>query len=392
MSKFVEHPLIKQNQVQLRIYQQVLYAEAVKSNTIIILPTGLGKTIIMVMLAARFLHKFPSQQVVLLAPTRPLVDQHLDTFQGMLNIDPDEILILSGNTPPAKRNQLWYHAKLIIATPQTLRNDIISGICNLENISLLCLDEVHRAIGDDPYVLSAQQFLLKNPQGRLLGITASPGNEEKLKQIIQNTGITNIQYMDENNPQVKPYTHETEETWLYVDLPVEFKHISDHLKAYTRQNLKILKDQKIIKSSQIIKNPKRDLVNLPKVINRMRNEIEDHEFYDAMSAYGQLMLVSQALEMLETQGLEILNAYLSSKNEEYEKTKRNSLKKFLFNSTILKIKEETHALLNDGVKHPKLEQLKKIVLNELNSNNESRILIFANYKATINFIVKELSQ
>ena len=206
MSDYIKHPMIKPNKIQSRVYQQILFSEAVKQDTIIILPTGLGKTVIMILAIAHFLRKFDGK-VVVTAPTRPLVDQHYNSFIDMLDILEDDISIISGGSPPKKRSLMWHRSKILIATPQTLRNDIISGICNLKEISLMCFDEVHRAIGDDPYVLSAEQYQLKNPNGRVIGFTASPKDKDKLREIVKNLKVRNIKFMNEEDPKVKKYIH-----------------------------------------------------------------------------------------------------------------------------------------------------------------------------------------
>jgi Fanconi anemia group M protein len=391
VSEFIEHPLIKPKKIQSRIYQQVLYAESMKSNTLIILPTGMGKTIVMVMVAANFLSKDTKKQVVIIAPTRPLVDQHSTTLKDKLNINPDLITIISGHTPPQKRKDLWDAAQVLIATPQTIRNDIVSGICELSRISLLCVDEAHRAVGDDPYVLPVQQYLRQNPKGRIIGFTASPGNKEKLKEVVHNIGITNIQYMDETSPQVKPYTHQIDENWIHIELPPEFVTISNLLKSYMQEHLKLLKQIGVIKSSQIVKNSKKDLVKLPAQLNSSRDELGETDFFSGMRSYGQLMLVSQGLEMLETQGLVTAKAFFDAKIDEVERSNKSSLKYFLSQSVIKEAIIEVDALVANRFIHPKLTKLKEIITQELSRGEDSRILVFTNYKATTNYLVAELN-
>ena len=63
-----------------REYQQKIFETAVKKNTLVVLPTGLGKTLIALLLAKERLNKFPNSKIVFLAPTRPLVEQHFSYF------------------------------------------------------------------------------------------------------------------------------------------------------------------------------------------------------------------------------------------------------------------------------------------------------------------------
>ena len=47
MAHYIDHPLIKSNAIEARLYQQVLAADVLKKgNTMIVAPTALGKTIV----------------------------------------------------------------------------------------------------------------------------------------------------------------------------------------------------------------------------------------------------------------------------------------------------------------------------------------------------------
>ena len=74
--------------------------------------------------------------------------------------------IFSGMVRPAKREELWKKSKIIFSTPQGLENDIISKRINLEEVSLLGIDEAHHAVGDYSYVFVAKQYqkLAKYPK------------------------------------------------------------------------------------------------------------------------------------------------------------------------------------------------------------------------------------
>ena len=69
----------------------------------------------------------------------------------------DEYVLFTGSVPPAKRQELWSQSRLIFSTPQTIENDVLSNKISLEDVSLLVIDEAHRATGDYAYV-----FLTKN--------------------------------------------------------------------------------------------------------------------------------------------------------------------------------------------------------------------------------------
>ena len=94
-------------------------------NTLVILPTGLGKTLIAVFAIAKALHE--GKSAILLAPTKPLSEQHYKTLSDLLNVDKDIVLLLTGALSGKKREELESHARVIAATPQTVANDLQEG-------------------------------------------------------------------------------------------------------------------------------------------------------------------------------------------------------------------------------------------------------------------------
>ncbi|MCY3411407.1 MAG: DEAD/DEAH box helicase [Candidatus Heimdallarchaeota archaeon] len=389
MNSYISHPFIKKDTIQARIYQQILFAEAVKQNSLIILPTGLGKTIIMIMIIAHFL-KNSEGKIIIVAPTKPLIDQHLSSFKKFLNIEDELIILMSGSLSPQSRVSLWKSGRIIVATPQIVRNDIVRGIVNLTEVSLICYDEAHRAIGDDPYVLSAEVYAQKNLSGRIVGFTASPKDKEKLREIVQNLSIEIIKYMDEKNDKIKPYIHGSDEEVIWLELPEKIKYILDIMKLYVEENYSILKKLDCLPKNKYQGLSKKSLIQVPKLLNKKRNQLDDTDFFAGMRAYGQIMLVYQGIEMLETQGVETLNSYFSAKILEFKKENKSSLRFFLQNENITKAREMTMKLIQQGIRHPKIEKLIDFVQITINSNQDSRILIFANYKATVYYIIEEL--
>jgi len=67
-----------------REYQQRIFDTAKDNNTLVVLPTGLGKTLIALLLAIERLKQFPTSKILFLAPTKPLVEQHYESFQKNL--------------------------------------------------------------------------------------------------------------------------------------------------------------------------------------------------------------------------------------------------------------------------------------------------------------------
>jgi len=123
---YVEHSLIKPGTMEAREYQEAILRKALKKNTLCVLPTGLGKTNIAVLLAAHILERFPDSRAIVLAPTRPLVNQHYRTFMKYINLEDVELSVVMGTMKPPERKRVYQDriVRIIFATPQTVKNDL----------------------------------------------------------------------------------------------------------------------------------------------------------------------------------------------------------------------------------------------------------------------------
>jgi Fanconi anemia group M protein len=73
--KHIQHPLIWPGKVEFRLYQKSIAETASERNTLVILPTALGKTVISALVAANILYNYRDAKILVMAPTRPLATQ-----------------------------------------------------------------------------------------------------------------------------------------------------------------------------------------------------------------------------------------------------------------------------------------------------------------------------
>ncbi|MEM3711567.1 MAG: DEAD/DEAH box helicase, partial [Thermoprotei archaeon] len=92
-----------------------MYKDSLKGNSLIVLPTGLGKTIIAVLLAAHKIEENPSCKVVVMAPTKPLVDQLLESFIRSIKLEKGLIASITGEDNPRRRTQVWRSSRIIVS-------------------------------------------------------------------------------------------------------------------------------------------------------------------------------------------------------------------------------------------------------------------------------------
>src|SRR6056297_2512493 len=140
MVKYIQHPLIKPDSAEQRLYQLDLAGKALSSSTLVVLPTGLGKTIVALLVMASRLEA-TGKKVVMLSPTKPLVEQHAAFFSQMLNLEPEEVMTFTGNLPPAKRENMWEKGRVIVSTPQVIENDLLTKRIGLQDVAHITFDE-----------------------------------------------------------------------------------------------------------------------------------------------------------------------------------------------------------------------------------------------------------
>jgi Fanconi anemia group M protein len=104
---FTNHPLVRKNILQFREYQKNISTNALSKNTLVILPTALGKTVISLLVAVNTLYNYRNKRILILAPTRPLVNQHWKSFVSYLKLLDEQTVVVTGKIPPYARSIIW---------------------------------------------------------------------------------------------------------------------------------------------------------------------------------------------------------------------------------------------------------------------------------------------
>jgi Fanconi anemia group M protein len=393
----LDHLYLKPNLIERRLYQEMILGCCVKGNTLVILPTGLGKTVIAVMLTVHRLEKFPESHVVFLAPTRPLVNQHFESFQKFLTLPSEELTILTGTIKPELRKEQWEKSRVAFMTPQVLENDLISGKYTLKDVSLIIFDECHRAVKKYAYTFIAEKYKEQAKNPLILGITASPGSEkEKIEEICNVLGIENVEIRTDESPDVAPYIHPLTIKWKKIPLPKGFGEIKTTLESMLKEHLKMLKEMDFIDTYDLRRVSRTDLIQLQGEIQSQLHDdddIVDPQFLGAIALVANAIRISYAIELLETQGLKALNKYI----EQLEKQIRRKggsrvLKEFMADNRTRKAIFLIKELLSDGQDHPKTEEIQKVVKEQLEASPSSRILVFAQFRVTAKLLASILDE
>jgi ERCC4-related helicase len=381
-------PLMLPSTLQPREYQQKIAEAASQANTLVVLPTGLGKTLIALLVAKLRLDKFPNGKVVVLAPTKPLVLQHYNSFKEILSLQPKDIALLTGENPPEERSYLWRRSRFVFATPQTVRNDMRHGRVEMNDVVLLVFDEAHRSVKDYSYTEVAKLYKETSWTPLILGLTASPGgSREKINEITQNLFIEHVEARSEEDEDVKGYVEETEFEGRKVALPEEYGPLLSILRDIYNEKVNRLMESGFLPRTRL---SKKILLQARATMSaRLKTAGANKGYiYGALINQAQAIMILHAIELAETQGDDVLLKYLKRMREKPEQGK----------SAIALQKDPRWIMLEDeanrvkAIEYPKLTEIRKIVKEQFASKADSKIIVFTQYRDTIESIVETLAK
>ncbi len=375
-----------------RLYQETILSTAAEKNTLVVLPTGMGKTAISFMLAAQRLQHFPQSKIVVLAPTKPLAEQHLQTFRKNMRLSEGQFVLFTGEVPPAKRHEQWQQAKVIFSTPQGLENDVLSEKIMLEDVSLMVFDEAHRATGDYSYNFIAKQYQRKAKYPKILALTASPGSDVlKVEEVCKNLFIEAVEIRTDADPDVRPYVQETDVQWIKVPLPAEFLDVKKFLDACIKSKLATLRELGVHKTIDYCN--KRELLALQGELHaKLAAGERDFETMRALSVAAEVMKVQHALELLESQGSTALMKYLEKLMSEAQTSKVKAVKNLVADLNFRSAYVKAQKLIEQNIEHPKLAIARNVVAREIGENKKAKILLFTQFRDSAVKIKEELER
>ncbi|MGA1873357.1 MAG: DEAD/DEAH box helicase [Thermoplasmatota archaeon] len=389
IDEYFEHPLIKKETVLRRDYQVSITTKALDRPTLVVLPTGLGKTVIALMLIAERL-KNGDGPILMLAPTKPLVEQHRHFLEeSLLDV---RIGMLTGEVSPGKRKENYGNYDVMVSTPQVVKNDLISGDLDIAIYRTMVFDEAHRAVGDYPYVFIAEMFLKKHPEGSTLGLTASPGHDvSRIYEVCKNLGMENIEVRVDSDPDVKPYIQEMEVQRIKVEVSQGMRSLISVLDRMFMDRASRLQRMGVIRKGSIP-----SIKELLSAGARIREKIsrgtpESGSLYQAMSLQAQTMKIAHALEVAETQGAEAVYQYLDrllkeTTSPDCSRATKNIVSDGLFKAALNK----ASALRLE--RPPKVDALERFVRQKLREDPRSRIIAFTHYRDTASLVHERLRE
>lgn len=370
-----------------REYQKKIFEVCKDKNALVILPTGLGKTLIALMLSIESLKKFPLKKILFLAPTRPLVEQHYEYYKKHLPELYADLQLFTGSVKVDERRKIFQTAEIIFSTPQCIANDLKNNVYDLKEISLLVMDECHRCLKNYDYTTVVSYYKQQSENRHILGLTASPGSDKnKIEEICNHLDIEEIEVRTRESDDVKSYLQELNYETLEVEFPKEFIEIQVLLKRIFNSMVEKLRMRNLLFAPA----NKITLLKLQSTL-AIRAAQNDFNAMLGMSLTAQAIKISHALELLETQTLSGLNEYLKSMQKQAAEKKSKAVQNMVnlpeFKAAMISIEK----LISENIEHPKVDEISKLVEKEFENKIDSKIIIFTQFRETATTLTKRLN-
>ncbi|HEV2316323.1 MAG TPA: DEAD/DEAH box helicase [Thermoplasmata archaeon] len=387
--EWIVHPLVVPRTIRALPFQLDLARVGLAEDLLVVLPTGMGKTVIAALVVAERI-RADTGKVLFLAPTRPLVEQHAESFERWL-VDL-RTARFAGTVGSPIRQGSWEEAEAVFATPQIIANDVRAGRYALADVGTLIVDEAHRTVGKYAYVGIAERYRAERPVGgRVLALTASPGGEEgRIEGVVAALGVERVEARQRSDEGVREFVQPVTVEHRWVRLSPAARHVQDLVLEALHEEGHKLQKMGYLRTKPLRSLSMKDLLAL-------RGEIFARPG-PMVRKFGPLyhqmlmMHLHHALERLETQGVGPFLQYLDRVNAKPKPGKADrALPKI---PQLVAARSEAELALGERgeVSHPKLDVLAELVDEEIGRPRDRppRILVFAQYRDTIQEIQDSL--
>lgn len=409
------HDYIYPTNLSIREYQYNIVKHSLLENTLCALPTGLGKTFIASTIMLNFYRWTTNSKIIFMAPTKPLVTQQIKACLGITGIPRSDSSILMGNLKKEARSIEWQSKRVFFATPQTVENDLKSGILDAKSIVCLVVDEAHKSTGRQSYAGVIEFIMRFNTSFRILALTATPASTvEGVQEVIDNLRLSRVEIRTEESPDILPYIHKKEIQKITVTMSEDQQRLMDvfcktcaqplldKMKRYTSasnidpQNLSLFavtNMQRTFRLSGAGKNKGLSgaAYTLFGVLSKVGYAIQKLKQVSICSFYSQLLQIQRSAELADS-GADI-NGKKQRKNKHLTETANSEG----LNKCIKLCEEMMSRRLNPSnpfVSHPKMEYMISILKEyfaSLDFSQSSRVIIFAKYREIADEIFRTIS-
>ncbi|XP_057974604.1 DEAD-box ATP-dependent RNA helicase FANCM isoform X2 [Malania oleifera] len=376
--------------IPLRDYQLSITKTALFSNTIVALPTGLGKTLIAAVVMYNYFRWFPEGKIVFSAPSRPLVMQQIEACHNIVGIPQEWTIDMTGQTSPARRACLWKTKRVFFVTPQVLEKDIQSGACLVKHLVCLVIDEAHRASGNYSYCVAVRELMAVPVHLRILALTATPGSKQQaVQQIIDNLHISTLEYRNESDHDVSPYVHNRKIELIEVAMGRDAVEVNNLLSEVIRPFVAKLCGIGVLQNRDFQTLSPCDLLNSREKFRQAPPQELPHIKYGEIEGYFAVLITLYHIrKLLSSHGIRPAYEMLE------EKMQHGSFGRLMNkNEVIWKAKLLMQQSLSHGATNPKLLKMLDVLIHHFKTNDpqNSRVIIFSNFRGSVRDIMDALA-
>ncbi|CDO72426.1 hypothetical protein BN946_scf184977.g126 [Trametes cinnabarina] len=383
-----------------RDYQYNIVKKSLFENTLVALPTGLGKTFIAGVVMLNYYNWFPDGKVIFVAPTKPLVAQQIDACHKTCGIPGSAAAELTGNVSKDKRINAWRTKRVFYATPQTLLNDLIQGHVDALDIVLIVIDEAHRGTGDYAYAQVVRFMMQHNPHFRILALTATPGSKpEAVQEIVDALHISHIEIRDESDRDLKKYLHTKVEKEHHVHMTKDIVVLRDGLAALIVPILKKVQSAGFLKNGNV--NP--TMLHPFRCQSTLSEMSKARAPQYAIGAAAQLGPLARAMGYLLENSIAMCYTYLKSIADGLDDSSSKKAIRKMEGFTALMKEFEKQAARGFSM-HPKMDTLRTLLIDHFANqlpddangpsapNGPSRAMVFVSFRECVEEIVELLNK
>ncbi|KAF2099412.1 P-loop containing nucleoside triphosphate hydrolase protein, partial [Rhizodiscina lignyota] len=383
----------------IRDYQFNIVARGLFHNTLVALPTGLGKTFIAATIMFNWFRWTKDAQIVFAAPTRPLVAQQIEACFNIVGIPRSQTSMLTGGISQGLRAEEWATKRVFFCTPQTLLNDLKLGTCDPKRIVLFVADEAHRATGAYAYVEVVKFLRRFNESVRVLGLTATPGGDvEGVQKVIDGLKISRVEIRTEQSLDIRSYVHKRKIEKVVFDNSEEMVMLMDLYSKAVQPVLNVLTGQNAYWQKDPIALTPFGLTKAKQAW--FASDAGKHANVGVKgmvsSIFAILAGLAHGMELLKYHGITPFFHSLQAFRTQLDEGSKSKYKKQINESPHFeKMMVRLRAWVGDPefVGHPKLSHLRQEVLNHLMDAGEgTRIMVFAHFRDAAEEIVNVLNR
>ncbi|KAK3869546.1 hypothetical protein Pcinc_025153 [Petrolisthes cinctipes] len=408
----------------VREYQYSIVEKALFRNTLVSLPTGLGKTFIAAVVMYNFYRWYPSGKVVFTAPTKPLVTQQITACFHIMGIPQEHTSEMTGLINAEKRASEWCERRVFFLTPEVLVRDLARGSCPAVLIKCLVIDEAHHALGNYAYCQAIQCLRQHRHDFRVVALSATPGSDVMaVKQVLTNLFISEIEIRNEDSTDIQPYTHQRKVEKLVVSLGNELKSLRTRYNNVLRVYVFKLIDMKVLYTRDETTLTKFQVLKARDSFRQSPPEsLPPHKYGMVEGIFALCMTLYHSYELLLQHGTKAFYMFMkgtldNDKGHRFARSELNHNQVFQsimnelaqkFDSSVSKDTSNTPGPQDNSgnsrrqensypyiISHPKMEKLLDVVTKHhqefADRGDTTRVIIFSQYRDSVEEITGMLT-